>query len=47
VQGIILNNFHLGDFMEEDNRKMIEAITSIKSHHCRFSRIYNGDFLYV
>lgn len=30
VQGIILNHFHPGDLMEEDNRKMIEEITGIK-----------------
>lgn len=30
VQGIILNNYHPGDVMEEDNRKMIEAITGVK-----------------
>jgi len=29
VKGVILNNFHSGDRMEEDNRKMIEAITGV------------------
>ena len=30
IQGVILNNFHAGDIMEEDNRKMIEEITGVK-----------------
>ena len=30
IRGIILNRFHNGDIMEEDNLDMIEAITGIK-----------------
>lgn len=30
VRGVILNRFHNGDIMEEDNRDMIEAITGVK-----------------
>jgi len=30
VQGVILNNYHPGDVMEEDNRRMIELITGVK-----------------
>ena len=30
IQGIILNNFHPGDVMEEDNLQMVEAMTGIK-----------------
>ena len=30
IQGVILNNFHAGDIMEEDNRKMIEEITGVR-----------------
>ena len=29
VKGVILNNFHPGDLMEEDNLKMIEKITGV------------------
>ena len=29
VRGIILNRFHAGDVMEEDNRRMIEALTKV------------------
>ncbi len=30
IQGVILNNFHPGDLMEEDNRKMIEELTGVR-----------------
>ncbi|MBQ9377368.1 MAG: dethiobiotin synthase [Schwartzia sp.] len=30
VKGIILNRFHPGDAMEEDNRVMVEALTNVK-----------------
>lgn len=30
VRGVILNRFHPGDVMEEDNLEMIEAITGVK-----------------
>ena len=30
VRGIVLNHFHPGDIMEEDNLAMIEAITEVK-----------------
>ena len=30
VRGIILNHFHAGDIMEEDNLDMVEAITGVK-----------------
>lgn len=30
IEGIILNNFHKGDVMEEDNLKMIEKLTNIR-----------------
>ena len=30
IEGIILNNFHKGDVMEEDNLTMIEKLTSIR-----------------
>ena len=30
VRGIILNHFHPGDIMEEDNLTMIEEITGVK-----------------
>ena len=30
VRGVILNRFHNGDIMEEDNRDMIEGITGVK-----------------
>lgn len=30
IEGIVLNNFHKGDVMEEDNLKMIEKLTNIK-----------------
>ena len=30
VRGIILNRFHAGDIMEEDNLDMIEALTGVK-----------------
>jgi dethiobiotin synthetase len=29
VRGVLLNNWHPGDAMEEDNRQMIEAITGV------------------
>jgi len=29
VRGVILNNYHTGDPMEEDNRRMIEEITGV------------------
>lgn len=29
VRGVILNNYHAGDPMEEDNRRMIEEITGV------------------
>ena len=29
VAGVFLNNFHAGDVMEEDNRRMIEEITGV------------------
>ena len=29
VQGIIFNHFHSGDVMEEDNRRMVEVLTSV------------------
>ncbi len=29
VRGVILNNYHPGDAMEEDNRRMVEAITGV------------------
>ena len=29
VKGIVLNDFHQGDPMEEDNRKMMEALTGV------------------
>ncbi|MBQ9364546.1 MAG: dethiobiotin synthase [Schwartzia sp.] len=29
IKGVILNNFHEGDIMEEDNRLMIEEITGV------------------
>ena len=29
VRGIIMNNFHNGDLMEEDNRRMIEEMTKV------------------
>lgn len=34
VKGIILNNFHPGDAMEEDNRFMCEAMTGLKVLAC-------------
>jgi len=34
VKGIILNNFHPGDAMEEDNRFMCEAMTGVKVLAC-------------
>ena len=34
VKGIILNNFHPGDTMEEDNRFMCEAMTGLKVLAC-------------
>ena len=30
VRGIILNHFHAGDEMEEDNLRMIEEITGVR-----------------
>ena len=29
VRGVILNNYHAGDPMEEDNRRMIEEMTGV------------------
>ncbi len=29
VRGVLLNNWHPGDAMEEDNRRMVEAITGV------------------
>ena len=29
VRGVILNNYHAGDAMEEDNRRMIEELTGV------------------
>ena len=29
IKGVILNNFHDGDVMEEDNKKMITEITGV------------------
>ena len=29
VQGIIVNHFHDGDIIEQDNRKMIEILTGV------------------
>ena len=29
MRGVILNNYHTGNPMEEDNRRMIEEITGI------------------
>ena len=34
VKGIVLNNFHPGDIMEEDNRFMCEAMTGLKVLAC-------------
>lgn len=34
VKGIILNRFHSGDGMEEDNRVMCEAMTGLKVLAC-------------
>jgi dethiobiotin synthetase len=34
IKGIILNNFHPGDIMEEDNLKMCEYLTGIKVLCC-------------
>lgn len=34
VQGIILNHFHPGDVMEEDNRRMCEAMTGLPVIAC-------------
>lgn len=34
VKGIVLNNFHPGDAMEEDNRFMCEALTGLKVLAC-------------
>lgn len=30
VKGIIFNHFHPGDIMEEDNRRMVEALTGVR-----------------
>lgn len=34
VKGIVLNNFHPGDILEEDNRLMCEAMTGLKVLAC-------------
>lgn len=34
IRGIILNRFHPGDVMEEDNRRMCEALTGVKVIAC-------------
>ena len=34
IKGIMLNNYHAGDIMEEDNRHMIEAMTGIEVVAC-------------
>ena len=34
VKGIILNNFHDGDVMEEDNKVMCELLTGLKVIAC-------------
>lgn len=34
IRGIILNRFHPGDVMEEDNRRMCQALTGVKVIAC-------------